>query len=98
MILLKKKCKELLKIMVQMLLLEYHLQDAQMKENYVFQKMIRATVGTNSVDCCARICHSPTAWGMQQTFGTGAATNSTEDIYHADLFLDCGADQPMHTH
>ena len=37
------------------------------EENYVFQKMIRAAVGTNSVDCCVRICHSPTAWGMQQT-------------------------------
>ncbi len=47
--------------------------------------MIRAAIGTNNIDCCARICHSPTAWGMQQTFGTGAATNSTEDIYHADL-------------
>jgi formate dehydrogenase major subunit len=53
--------------------------------------MIRAVVGTNSVDCCARICHSPTAWGMQQTFGMGAATNSTDDIYHADLFLVIGA-------
>jgi len=61
------------------------------EENYVFQKMIRAVVGTNNIDCCARICHSPTAWGMQQTFGTGAATNSTEDIYHADLFLVIGA-------
>jgi formate dehydrogenase major subunit len=61
------------------------------EENYLFQKMIRAVVGTNSVDCCARICHSPTAWGMQQTFGMGAATNSTEDIYHADLFLVIGA-------
>ena len=60
-------------------------------ENYLFQKMIRAVVGTNSVDCCARICHSPTAWGMQQTFGMGAATNSTDDIYHADLFLVIGA-------
>jgi len=49
--------------------------------------MIRAAIGTNNIDCCARICHSPTAWGMQQTFGTGAATNSTEDIYHADLFM-----------
>ena len=67
------------------------------EENYVFQKMIRATVGTNSVDCCARICHSPTAWGMQQTFGTGAATNSTEDIYHADLFLVIGAN-PTNAH
>ena len=59
--------------------------------------MIRAAVGTNSVDCCARICHSPTAWGMQQTFGTGAATNSTEDIYHADLFLVIGAN-PTNAH
>jgi formate dehydrogenase major subunit len=59
--------------------------------------MIRAVVGTNSVDCCARICHSPTAWGMQQTFGTGAATNSTEDIYHADLFLVIGAN-PTNAH
>ena len=67
------------------------------EENYVFQKMIRAAVGTNSVDCCARICHSPTAWGMQQTFGTGAATNSTEDIYHADLFLVIGAN-PTNAH
>ncbi len=67
------------------------------EENYLFQKMIRAVVGTNSVDCCARICHSPTAWGMQQTFGTGAATNSTEDIYHADLFLVIGAN-PTNAH
>ena len=67
------------------------------EENYVFQKMIRAVVGTNNIDCCARICHSPTAWGMQQTFGTGAATNSTEDIYHADLFLVIGAN-PTNAH
>jgi len=59
--------------------------------------MIRATIGTNNIDCCARICHSPTAWGMQQTFGTGAATNSTEDIYHADLFLVIGAN-PTNAH
>ena len=67
------------------------------EENYVFQKMIRAAVGTNNIDCCARICHSPTAWGMQQTFGTGAATNSTEDIYHADLFMVIGAN-PTNAH
>ena len=63
----------------------------------MFQKMIRAAIGTNNIDCCARICHSPTAWGMQQTFGTGAATNSTEDIYHADLFLVIGAN-PTNAH
>ena len=67
------------------------------EENYIFQKMIRAVIGTNNIDCCARICHSPTAWGMQQTFGTGAATNSTEDIYHADLFLVIGAN-PTNAH
>ena len=67
------------------------------EENYVFQKMIRAVIGTNNIDCCARICHSPTAWGMQQTFGTGAATNSTEDIYHADLFIIIGAN-PSNAH
>jgi Uncharacterized anaerobic dehydrogenase len=67
------------------------------EENYVFQKMIRAAVGTNNIDCCARICHSPTAWGMQQTFGTGAATNSTEDIYHAALFMVIGAN-PTNAH
>ena len=67
------------------------------EENYVFQKMIRAAIGTNNIDCCARICHSPTAWGMQQTFGTGAATNSTEDIYYADLFMVIGAN-PTNAH
>ena len=67
------------------------------EENYVFQKMIRAAIGTNNIDCCARICHSPTAWGLQQTYGTGAATNSTEDIYHADLFLVIGAN-PTNAH
>jgi len=67
------------------------------EENYIFQKMIRAVIGTNNIDCCARICHSPTAWGMQQTFGTGAATNSTEDVYHADLFMVIGAN-PTNAH
>ena len=41
--------------------------------------MIRAAIGTNNIDCCARICHSPTAWGMQQTFGTGAAVKDAID-------------------
>ena len=61
------------------------------KENYMFQKMIRQLVGTNNIDCCARVCHSPTAWGMQQSFGTGAGTNSTADIPLADLLLVIGA-------
>jgi formate dehydrogenase alpha subunit len=61
------------------------------EENYMFQKMIRQLVGTNNIDCCARVCHSPTAWGMQQSFGTGAGTNSTADIPLADLMIVIGA-------
>ena len=61
------------------------------EENYMFQKMIRQLVGTNNIDCCARVCHSPTAWGMQQSFGTGAGTNSTADTPLADLLLVIGA-------
>ena len=61
------------------------------EENYMFQKMIRQLVGTNNIDCCARVCHSPTAWGMQQSFGTGAGTNSAYDIPLADLMIVIGA-------
>lgn len=55
------------------------------------QKFIRQVIGTNNIDCCARVCHSPTAWGMQQSFGTGAATNSYEDIEHTRCILVIGA-------
>ena len=61
------------------------------EENYLFQKMIRAAVGTNNIDCCARVCHSPTAYGMQQSFGTGAATNSVEDLLFTDAIMLIGA-------
>lgn len=61
------------------------------EENYLMQKLIRAVVGTNNIDCCARVCHAPTAYGMQQAFGTGAATNSIDDIALADTFLLIGA-------
>ncbi|MFT5861146.1 MAG: formate dehydrogenase major subunit [Flavobacteriaceae bacterium] len=61
------------------------------EENYLMQKFMRAVVGTNNIDCCARVCHSPTALGMQRSFGTGAATNSIEDIDHAEFFLVIGA-------
>lgn len=61
------------------------------EENYLFQKFIRAVMGTNNVDSCARVCHSPTALGMQRTFGTGAATNSIKDIKKTDCILIIGA-------
>ncbi len=61
------------------------------EENYLMQKFIRAVVGTNNIDGCARVCHSPTALGMQRTFGTGAATNSIEDLKHTDCIMVIGA-------
>jgi len=61
------------------------------EENYLMQKFIRAVVGTNNIDGCARICHSPTALGMQRTFGTGAATNSVGDIKDTRCILVIGA-------
>ena len=61
------------------------------EENYLMQKFIRAVVGTNNIDGCARVCHSPTALGMQRTFGTGAATNSIEDLQHTNCIMVIGA-------
>ncbi len=61
------------------------------EENYLMQKFMRAVIGTNNIDCCARVCHSPTALGMQRTFGTGAATNSIEDLEHTDFIFVVGA-------
>ena len=61
------------------------------EENYLMQKFIRAVVGTNNIDCCARVCHSPTALGMQRSFGTGAATNSVVDIQFTDCMMVIGA-------
>lgn len=61
------------------------------EENYLMQKFMRAVIGTNNIDCCARVCHSPTALGMQRAFGTGAATNSIEDLAFTDCILIIGA-------
>ncbi|MCB1087673.1 MAG: formate dehydrogenase subunit alpha, partial [Verrucomicrobiae bacterium] len=61
------------------------------EENYLMQKFIRAVIGTNNIDCCARVCHSPTAHGMQMSFGTGAATNSISDLQFTDCILIVGA-------
>jgi len=61
------------------------------EENYLMQKFMRAVIGTNNIDSCARVCHSPTALGMQRTFGTGAATNSIKDIQFTDCMMVIGA-------
>ncbi|MBK6932605.1 MAG: formate dehydrogenase subunit alpha [Saprospirales bacterium] len=61
------------------------------EENYLMQKFLRAVIGTNNIDSCARVCHSPTALGMQRTFGTGAATNSIEDLKYTKCIMVIGA-------
>ncbi len=61
------------------------------EENYLMQKFIRAVIKTNNIDGCARVCHAPTAHGMQQAFGTGAATNSVDDLNETDAVFVFGA-------
>ncbi|WP_177420503.1 formate dehydrogenase subunit alpha [endosymbiont of Lamellibrachia barhami] len=67
------------------------------EENYLMQKFMRAVIGNNNIDGCARVCHSPTAFGMQQVYGTGAATNSIGEIPLADCLLVFGAN-PTEAH
>jgi formate dehydrogenase major subunit len=61
------------------------------EENYLMQKFFRMVIGTNNIDGCARVCHAPTAMGMQWAYGTGAATNSIEDLYKTGCILLIGA-------
>jgi formate dehydrogenase major subunit len=61
------------------------------EENYLAQKFARVVIGTNNVDCCARVCHAPTAAAMKMMLGTGAATNSFDDIELARTILVCGS-------
>jgi formate dehydrogenase major subunit len=67
------------------------------EDNYFIQKFARLVVGTNNVDCCARVCHTPTAAAMKRMLGTGAATNSFDDIEQAQSFLIVGAN-PTENH
>lgn len=61
------------------------------EENYLMQKFYRAVINTNNIDGCARVCHSPTALGMQRTYGTGAATNSIDDLKYTNCIMVIGA-------
>jgi formate dehydrogenase major subunit len=61
------------------------------EENYVLQKLARVVLGTNNVDCCARVCHAPSAYALAAMFGTGAATSSFDDIERARTILVAGA-------
>ena len=58
------------------------------EENYLMQKFMRAVVGTNNIDGCARVCHSPTALGMQRTFGTGGGNKFDRRPQPYRLYID----------
>ncbi len=61
------------------------------EENYLFQKFMRAVIGTNNVDHCARLCHASTVAGLAVSFGSGAMTNSIDEIKDADCILVTGS-------
>ena len=61
------------------------------EEVYVVQKMVRAAFGNNNVDTCARVCHSPTGYGLKQTFGASAGTQDFRSVEHSDVIVVCGA-------
>lgn len=61
------------------------------EENYLFQKFIRACVGTNNIDHCARLCHSSTVAGLARAFGSGAMTNSITELRNAECILVTGS-------
>ncbi|MBB3222920.1 formate dehydrogenase subunit alpha [Pseudoduganella umbonata] len=61
------------------------------EEGYLVQKLVRAAFGNNNVDTCARVCHSPTGYGLKQTLGESAGTQSFKSIEHTDVVLVIGA-------
>ncbi|HOV82261.1 MAG TPA: formate dehydrogenase subunit alpha [Methanothrix sp.] len=61
------------------------------EENYLMQKLARAVFGTNNVDNCARVCHAPSVTGLAACFGSGAATNSFDQIEDADVLFVIGS-------
>jgi formate dehydrogenase major subunit len=61
------------------------------EETFLVQKMVRAVFGNNNVDTCARVCHSPTGYGLKQTFGTSAGTQDFDSVMQADVMVVIGA-------
>ncbi len=61
------------------------------EENYVMQKFMRAVVGTNNIDHCARLCHASTVAGLAKAFGSGAMTNSIDDLDQANAIFVIGS-------
>jgi formate dehydrogenase major subunit len=61
------------------------------EETYLVQKLIRAGFGNNNVDTCARVCHSPTGYGLKQTFGESSGTQNFDSVMKADVIVVIGA-------
>ena len=61
------------------------------EEVYIMQKLIRAGFGNNNVDTCARVCHSPTGYGLKQTFGESSGTQDFDSVMKADVIMIIGA-------
>ncbi|HSI37650.1 MAG TPA: formate dehydrogenase subunit alpha [Methylotenera sp.] len=61
------------------------------EEVYVTQKLVRAVFGSNNVDTCARVCHSPTGYGLKQTIGESAGTQTFDSVMKSDVILVIGA-------
>jgi formate dehydrogenase major subunit len=61
------------------------------EETYLVQKLVRAAFGNNNVDTCARVCHSPTGYGLKQTLGESAGTQSFDSVMQADVIFVIGA-------
>ncbi len=61
------------------------------EETFLVQKLIRSVFGANNVDTCARVCHSPTGYGLKTTFGTSAGTQDFDSVQHTDVALVIGA-------
>ena len=61
------------------------------EEVYVVQKLVRAVFGSNNVDTCARVCHSPTGYGLKQTIGESAGTQTFDSVMKSDVIFVIGA-------
>jgi len=61
------------------------------EETYLVQKLIRGGFGNNNVDTCARVCHSPTGYGLGQAFGTSAGTQDFDSVEESDVIVVIGA-------
>jgi formate dehydrogenase major subunit len=61
------------------------------EETYLVQKLVRAAFGNNNVDTCARVCHSPTGYGLKTTLGESAGTQTFDSVEKADVVMVIGA-------